>query len=82
MSISTVSRALQNHPAIKKETIELVKKQAADFEYFPDGVARSLRNKSTNTIGVSVEGVEFGMYICCSIRHRHLAEPYYDNDNL
>ena len=62
ISASTVSRALRNHPAIKAETIELVKKEAAKLEYFPDGVARSLQNKSTKTIGVIVPEIRHDFF--------------------
>jgi len=62
LSVSTVSRALNNNPAIKQETVELVKKTAANLEYFPDGVARSLQNKSTKTIGVIVPEIRHDFF--------------------
>jgi len=62
ISASTVSRALNNNPAIKHETVELVKKTAASLEYFPDGVARSLKNKSTKTIGVIVPEIRHDFF--------------------
>ncbi|MBC8401496.1 MAG: LacI family DNA-binding transcriptional regulator [Candidatus Marinimicrobia bacterium] len=54
LSVSTVSRALQNHPAISKSTIERAQKLAAEVGYFPNVVAKSLKIKSTRTIGVIV----------------------------
>ena len=62
ISVSTVSRALQDHPAIKQETKELVKKEAADLDYFPDSVARSLQQKSTRTIGVIVPEIRHDFF--------------------
>jgi len=54
LSVSTVSRALRGHPAIKQETKELVQKEAVNLEYYPDSIARSLQKKSTETIGVII----------------------------
>jgi len=62
ISVSTVSRALRNHPAIKAETVELVKQTAAELEYFPDNVARNLQKKSTNTIGVIVPEIRHDFF--------------------
>ncbi|MFH1851234.1 MAG: LacI family DNA-binding transcriptional regulator [Candidatus Neomarinimicrobiota bacterium] len=54
LSVSTVSRALQHHPAISKKTIERTQKLAEELGYFPNVVAKSLKNKSSRTIGVIV----------------------------
>ncbi|MBT4034620.1 MAG: LacI family DNA-binding transcriptional regulator [Candidatus Marinimicrobia bacterium] len=54
LSISTISRALHDHPAIKQETRELVKATAKRLDYYPDTTARNLQKRSTNTIGVIV----------------------------
>lgn len=54
LSVSTVSRALQNHPAISKRTIERTLELAQKMGYFPDAVAKSLKKKSSRTIGVIV----------------------------
>ena len=62
ISVSTVSRALRNHPAIKTETIELVKDAANRLEYFPDSVARSLQQKSTRTIGIIVPEIRHDFF--------------------
>lgn len=52
VSPSTVSRALKDHFSIGKEMIELVKKQAKQRGYRPNGIAASLRRNKTNTIGI------------------------------
>ena len=54
LSISTVSRALQNNPRINKETRLRVKNLAKELGYYPDVLAKSLKNKKTYTIGVIV----------------------------
>lgn len=45
MSISTVSRALHGHPAIKKETKIAVKNLAKKLDYYPNLQALSLLQK-------------------------------------
>jgi DNA-binding LacI/PurR family transcriptional regulator len=57
LSPSTISRALQDHYSIGKKTTEKVKGYAAKHGYKPNGVAASLRNNKTKTIGVIVPWV-------------------------
>ncbi len=54
LSPSTVSRALRNHPAISKETRELVQQYAEKHKYKPNTLALRLRTNRNNTIGVIV----------------------------
>ena len=54
LSISTVSRALQNNPRINKDTRLRVKNLAKELGYYPDVLAKSLKNKKTYTLGVIV----------------------------
>ncbi|MBT3385312.1 MAG: LacI family DNA-binding transcriptional regulator [Prolixibacteraceae bacterium] len=54
ISPSTVSRALNNHPAISKKTKRAVVKLAKKLNYQPNLLALNLLNKKTNTIGVIV----------------------------
>ncbi|MCK5103180.1 MAG: LacI family DNA-binding transcriptional regulator [Cyclobacteriaceae bacterium] len=54
ISISTVSRALHDHPAINKNTKRRVIKLAEKLDYQPNMLALSLLNKKTNTIGIIV----------------------------
>ncbi|MFS4417772.1 LacI family DNA-binding transcriptional regulator [Maribacter sp. 2307ULW6-5] len=51
---STVSRALNNHPALRKETKEKVRELAEKLGYEPNLMALSLLRKKSNTIGVIV----------------------------
>ncbi|NOY95030.1 MAG: LacI family transcriptional regulator [Chlorobi bacterium] len=54
ISPSTVSRALNNHPAISENTRTKVVKLAQMLNYQPNLLALSLLKKKTNTIGVIV----------------------------
>lgn len=54
LSPSTVSRALKDHPHIRKETKKKIISTAAEMGYRHNKFASSLRQKHTNTIGVVV----------------------------
>ena len=54
LSSATVSRALQDHPAINKNTRKKIQQTAKDLGYRHNTFARSLRKQKTNTIGVIV----------------------------
>ena len=54
VSPSTVSRALNDHPAINSATKVRIKAKAKELKYEPNIVALSLKNRSTKTIGVVV----------------------------
>lgn len=54
LSISTVSRALKDHPDIGKDTIEKVKNLAREWNYTPNPLAMGLLRQQTKTIGVIV----------------------------
>lgn len=57
LSISTVSRALNDHPDISIETKEKVKQLALAMNYTPNIFAKGFRNHKTNIIGVIVPNV-------------------------
>jgi len=54
LSSSTVSRALQSHPSIKKKTRQKVVDKAKELGYRYNHFAGSLRKQKTNTIGFLV----------------------------
>lgn len=58
ISISTVSRALNNHPDISIETRNMIKALAQTMDYHPNLLAQSLVNRSTHTIGVIIPNLE------------------------
>ncbi len=57
VSVSTVSRALNNHPDISKKTKERVKDLAREHNYVPNVLARGFRAHKTNIIGVVVPNI-------------------------
>lgn len=54
LSVSTISRVVNNKPGISEETRELVKLAIKKYHYVPNMVARNLINRKTNTIGVII----------------------------
>ena len=54
ISSATVSRGLQDHPAISKKTRKRIQDAARDLGYRHNTFASSLRKQKTNTIGVIV----------------------------
>jgi len=54
MNVSTVSRALNDHPAISKETKQLVVKTAKKLNYRVNTIASNLRKGKGKTIGLLV----------------------------
>lgn len=58
ISPSTVSRALHNHPKVTQETKKKVREMAKALNYHPDEVARNLKKKKSNIIGVIVPQVK------------------------
>ncbi|MBD0777127.1 LacI family DNA-binding transcriptional regulator [Maribacter sp. ANRC-HE7] len=57
VSISTVSKALKNSNEIGAETIERVQAFAKLYNYRPNNLAISLKNKRTNNIGVIIPDI-------------------------
>ncbi|RTL55092.1 MAG: LacI family DNA-binding transcriptional regulator [Sphingobacteriales bacterium] len=54
MSISTVSRALKNHPDIAEKTKQKVRELAASLEYEPNAYAIQLRTNVSNVLGIMI----------------------------
>lgn len=57
VSITTVSRVLNNNYPVKKETKEKIEKAIEKLNYKPNAMARSLITKKTSMIGVVVPGI-------------------------
>lgn len=57
VSISTVSKALNNNPEISTETRNRIKQLAKSYKYVPNNIAQSLKSKSTKTIGVIIPAI-------------------------
>lgn len=67
VSVSTVSRALQDNPSISKERRELIQQFARDHHYTPNFMAASLRASSTrrsNFVGVVMPQFEHYYFSC------------------
>jgi LacI family transcriptional regulator len=62
LSVSTVSRALKNHPDISAETKKRVKELAVALDYEPNSFAISLRNNTSNVLGILVPSVDNFFY--------------------
>jgi DNA-binding LacI/PurR family transcriptional regulator len=62
LSVSTVSRALHDHPAISEATIQRVKALAAQRGYVANGVARGLKSQNSRTIGVLVPEIRHDFF--------------------
>ncbi len=58
LSFSTVAKALNEDPLIKEETRARVQEKAAEMGYFPNVMARSLRNNSTKNIALIFNDIE------------------------
>ena len=57
LSVSTVSRALNDHPDISYETKESVKKLAQSMNYVPNIFAKGFRKSKSNILGVLVPSI-------------------------
>jgi len=62
ISISTVSRALKDHPDISTATREKVKDLAAAMEYEPNSYAVQLRTRQSNALGILVPSIDNFFY--------------------
>jgi LacI family transcriptional regulator len=62
VTASTVSRALNNHPAISDSTKKLVNRAAKKLKYQPNRLAASLRLGKTNIIGVMIPSAEINFF--------------------
>lgn len=57
ISVSTVSRALKDHPDISQETKDKVNEVAKKMNYRPNALALGLKSNRSNTIGVIIPEV-------------------------
>jgi LacI family transcriptional regulator len=62
ISISTVSRALKDHPDISENTKTKVKELATALEYEPNNYAVQLRTKQSNVLGIMVPTIDNFFY--------------------
>ena len=62
VSHSTVSRALNNHPALSRETVERIQQLARELNYVPSHSARSLKTNRSHMLGVIVHRIADPFY--------------------
>jgi DNA-binding LacI/PurR family transcriptional regulator len=62
VSHSTVSRALNNHPALARETVERIQQLASELNYVPSHFARSLKTNRSHMLGVIVHRIADPFY--------------------
>lgn len=62
LSVSTISRALKDHPDISVATKQKVKDLAAEMEYEPNSYAVQLRTRKSNVIGVLIPTINNFFY--------------------
>jgi len=62
LTAATVSRALNDHPAIKESTKKMVRKAAEKLNYQPNKIASSLRLGRSNIIGVIIPSAAINFF--------------------
>lgn len=58
VGVSTVSRAMNDHPDINPETKQMILDTIAQYNYIPNNSARNLKRSESNTIAVLVKGMD------------------------
>lgn len=79
VSVATVSRVLNDHPAVSAATRDRVLKAVTDLGYRPNAVARSLRSHRTRTLGLVISDVlnPFFTDLACSIENEARAHGFH-----
>lgn len=62
ITAATVSRALNDHPAIKESTKKMVREVAEKLQYQPNKIASSLRLGKSSIIGVIIPSAEINFF--------------------
>ena len=57
VGVSTVSRAINDHPDINEKTKSLIMKTIKEYNYVPNNSARNLKRSESNTIAVLIKGI-------------------------
>lgn len=57
VGVSTVSRAINDHPDINPETKRMIMDTIAEYGYVPNNSARNLKRVDTTTIAILVKGI-------------------------
>jgi len=73
ISVSTVSRALNNHTDISEKTKAAVKSIAKELAYEPNALAQSLVTRSTHTLGVIIPNLQTTFFATMLSGIQHVA---------
>lgn len=57
VGVTTVSRAINNHPDINEDTKAMIMKTIKENNYIPNNSARNLKRSNSNTIAVLIKGI-------------------------
>ena len=57
VGVSTVSRAINNHPDINPATKKQIQEVIEEYGYIPNNSARNLKRTESNTVAILVKGV-------------------------
>ena len=58
VGVSTVSRAINDHPDINPETKQKIMEVIREYNYIPNNSARNLKRSDSKTIAILVKGVD------------------------
>lgn len=75
ISVSTVSRALKDHPDISPETKKEVRELAKRLNYSPNVIALSLRNRKSFLIGILIPEIVHHFFSCVVSGVEQIANP-------
>ncbi|WP_342321990.1 LacI family DNA-binding transcriptional regulator [Kosakonia sp. BYX6] len=76
LSHTTVSRALNDHPAISQATKNSVLQAAREYGYIPNSAARALRNASTGAFGLVIPDIQNDFFITLTNAIAHQAAEH------
>ena len=72
VSIASVSRAFRDDVSMKAETRDKILQIAREMNYYPNTIARSLKNKQSRTVGIIVSNIDNPWYMLV-IKHMEKA---------
>lgn len=62
VGVSTVSRAINNHPDINPKTRKQIQKVIEEYGYIPNNSARNLKRTESNTVAILAKGITNQMF--------------------
>ena len=63
VGVSTVSRAINNHPDINPETKEMIMQVIKENNYVPNNSARNLKRSDARAIAILIKGIRIHFLI-------------------